>query len=85
MLLLDDNEVCVLVGWAEGKHHAKVIYPELSEAVVEVPVVELLASYSGTAILVRPRFRFDARAGRVRIGDFFTLHRNIRTRPLRLV
>jgi len=61
VLLLDNNEVCLLMGWGDGKQQAKVIHPELNEAVVDMSAEELLARYSGTAILVRPKFRFDAR------------------------
>ena len=70
VLLLDNNEVCLLMGWTrnngEAKEQARVIYPELSEAVVEVPASELLNRYTGTAILARPRFRFDARAPEIK-------------------
>ena len=66
VLILDNNEVCLLMGWGTDKNQAKVIYPELSEAVVDIPALELLERYSGTAILVRPRFRFDARAPEIK-------------------
>lgn len=68
VLLLDNNDVCVLMGWDVEKEHANVIYPELSEAAVEIPGSELLAKYSGKAILVRPRFRFDDRAPEIKGG-----------------
>ncbi len=66
VLLLNNNEVCLLMGWGPDRRQAKVVYPELSEAVVDEPVDQLLARYSGSAILVRPRFRFDARAPEVK-------------------
>ena len=66
LLLLDNNDACLLVGWSADKGQAKAIYPELSETVVDVPAAELLQRYSGTTILVRPKFRFDARAPEVK-------------------
>lgn len=61
ILLLEDNHACVLVGWKERHKIATVIFPELGEATVEMPVSELAARYTGRAIYVRPKFRFDAR------------------------
>ncbi|MGH1472717.1 MAG: type I secretion system permease/ATPase [Cellvibrionaceae bacterium] len=68
VLLLDDEQVCILVGWSETSDHAKVVYPELSEAVVEIPTDTLEKSYSGTAILSQPEFRFDDRAPTIKHG-----------------
>ena len=65
LLLLDNNEAWVLVGWAEDGSAARVIDPELGDAVVEVPLERLNARYLGRAIYVRPEFRMDARAPRV--------------------
>jgi len=61
VLLLEEEQACVLLGWGDDGQ-ARVIYPELNDAEVLVPVESLRASYMGTAIFVRPRFRFDARA-----------------------
>ena len=38
VLLLDNNEACLLMGWNLEKDQARVVYPDLSEAVVDVPV-----------------------------------------------
>lgn len=65
VLLLEDNQVCLLMAWSPDTQRARVIYPELSEAVVDVAVEELMQGYGGTAILCRPKFRFDARAPRL--------------------
>jgi len=60
VLLLEGEQACVLLGWsADGQ--ARVIYPDLNDAEVLVPADELVGRYLGTAIFVRPRFRFDAR------------------------
>tara|TARA_R110000823_G_scaffold27609_12_gene80410 strand:+ start:11372 stop:13474 length:2103 start_codon:yes stop_codon:yes gene_type:complete len=64
VILLEDERACLLLGWEEGGHSAQVMYPELSEAVASVPREELARAELGTAILCRPRFRFDARAPR---------------------
>mgnify|MGYP000141509827 FL=1 len=82
ILLLHGQEACVLVGWAEDGSEARVIFPELGEAEVALPKADLTERYCGRAILVRPRFRFDARApevGRVRERHWFwgTLGENL--------
>ncbi len=74
VLLLHGDEACVLAGWADGGRMARVIFPELDEAEVAMPVDELAARYLGSALLARPRFRFDARSpevGRVRHRHWF--------------
>ena len=61
ILLLDNNQACVLVGWADNGKLARLMFPELGEAVVDMPLAELERRYIGRAIYARPRFRFDAR------------------------
>jgi ATP-binding cassette subfamily C protein LapB len=80
VLLLHDQEACVLLGWCEDG--ARVIFPELGEAEVILPEAELAERYCGRSILIRPRFRFDARApevGRVQARHWFwgTLAENL--------
>lgn len=60
ILLLNNNQVCVLLELSAGS--ARVIYPELGDAVVTVSVDELAEQYTGRAIYARPQERFDARA-----------------------
>jgi len=62
ILLLNDEQVCLIVGWVDGSHNVKVVYPELSESVVEESFEDLNQRYSGVCILARPKFQFDARA-----------------------
>jgi ATP-binding cassette, subfamily C, bacterial LapB len=62
ILLLEDEQACVLVGWSECAGKAKVVYPDMNGSVTEVSREELESFYLGTAILVRPEFRFDDRA-----------------------
>nr|WP_297459342.1 type I secretion system permease/ATPase [uncultured Halomonas sp.] len=65
ILLLEPGRACVLLWLDVEKRLAGVIYPELNEAAVEVPIDELHARYSGRAIYARPTFRFDARGPQV--------------------
>ncbi len=74
VLLLDDRQACVLMGLNVGHGMARVVLPEMGEAVVEMPQEELRARYTGLAILARPRFSFDRRTpevGRVRRRHWF--------------
>ncbi|KZX56773.1 ABC transporter [Halioglobus sp. HI00S01] len=64
VLLLKNERACLLMGWKNDGAFARVIYPELNEAVVDVPREELLASATSTLIVCRPRFKFDQRAPR---------------------
>lgn len=63
VLLLNDNQACVLL--AVKTDIAQVLYPELGDAVVEVPLAELANHYTGRAIYVRPQERFDARTAEI--------------------
>lgn len=65
VLLLEGRQACLLMGWDEKRENARVVLPDLGEAGVEMPLSELTARYSGSAILVRPKFRFDLRAPEV--------------------
>lgn len=65
VLLCHDHEACVLRGWDEETGGARIVFPDLGEAEVLLPEAELAARYSGRAILIQPRFRFDARAPEV--------------------
>ncbi len=82
VLLLHDQDACVLQGWNEDETKARVIFPELGDAEVTLPREILEKRYCGRAILIRPRFRFDARApevGKVRERHWFwgTLGENL--------
>ncbi|MDR5866007.1 type I secretion system permease/ATPase [Halomonas koreensis] len=66
VLLLEPGRACVLLGLDLASRRARVIFPELGEAATEVELDGLQASYSGRAIYVRPRFRFDARGPEVK-------------------
>jgi ATP-binding cassette subfamily C protein LapB len=66
ILLLQGDQACVLLGWSEDGACARVVFPELGDAGVDVPRAELDARYVGFTIYARPVFRFDARAPEVR-------------------
>ncbi|TXS89565.1 type I secretion system permease/ATPase [Parahaliea maris] len=61
VLLLENDRACLLLEWDAAGDTAKVIYPDLNEAAVDVPGERLRQQDTGRAILCRPRFRFDQR------------------------
>jgi len=74
VLLLQDRQACLLLGWNDARDTAQVVLPELGEAAVDLPRAELAARYTGIAIFARPRFLFDRRApevGQVRRRHWF--------------
>jgi ATP-binding cassette subfamily C protein LapB len=64
VVLLEGDRACLLLGWSDDGGSARVVLPELNEAVVDMSRDELLARQTGYLILSRPRFRFDQRAPR---------------------
>ncbi|SDK60196.1 type I secretion system permease/ATPase [Billgrantia gudaonensis] len=66
VLLLEPGRACLLVALDVKARKARVIFPELGDAVSEVSLDGLQRSYSGQAIYVRPRFHFDARGPEVK-------------------
>lgn len=74
VLLLQDRQACVLLGWNEAGDTARVILPDLGEAEIPLSREELTSRYTGRAIFARPRFQFDRRApevGKVRRRHWF--------------
>lgn len=65
ILLLDGRQACLLMGWDAERKNARVVLPDLGEAGVVMPMSALAARYTGSAIFVRPKFRFDLRAPEV--------------------
>jgi ATP-binding cassette subfamily C protein LapB len=66
VLLLDNGGACVVTQVSSRRHRWRVVFPELSEAVVTMQREELEKNYSGYAIYVRPAFQFDTRAPQTR-------------------
>ena len=65
VLLLNNEEACILLGWKDEGRTARLIFPELGEAEALLPRDELATRYAGHTILARPEFRFDARTPEV--------------------
>ena len=61
VLLLKNNQACVLLGWSEDKQQAQVTYPELPDGVCDIPLDNLKAQYTGAVIYARPTFNADSR------------------------
>ena len=61
MLLLAGNEACVLLGWNTADDSAEVLLPNTGQAAFFMPQQELLTRYSGVAIYLHPRFKYDRR------------------------
>lgn len=66
VLLLQGDQACVLVARDDARGMATVVYPELDDAPVQLPLSELNQRYLGRAIYARPRLRFDARSPSVK-------------------
>jgi len=62
VLLLDERDACVLLERSADGATCQVVFPELQDAPVEVPLADLQARYTGRAFYVRPRLHFDARS-----------------------
>ncbi len=74
ILLLQNEEACLFLGWDAEKRHARVIFPELGDAEVQLPIAELAERYAGYAIAAKPKFKFDQRApgvGKVYLKHWF--------------
>lgn len=65
VLLLHDQNACILLGWSDAGRTARIILPELPGAETIINREELAQRYSGRAIYVRPHFMFDARSPRI--------------------
>lgn len=62
ILVLSDNKACVLFSFNKSTNSARVVFPELGTAEIEIETDELNKNYTGYAIYVRPVFKFDDRA-----------------------
>lgn len=64
LLILRDNQACVLMGWSAddtgGGDTARLLLPETGQGTVRLSRAELAARYAGVVLFVRPHFRFDA-------------------------
>lgn len=74
VLLLANNQACVITGLDKDTQSAQLIYPELGDAQVTQSLEQLADAYSGQVIYARPEERFDARAADItkpRVGHWF--------------
>ena len=62
ILLLNNEQACVLLGRSDDGQQLQVLMPELGETPVDVAADSLNQRYTGYAIYARPRTRFDARS-----------------------
>ena len=65
ILLLNDNEACVLLGWEDDGVTARLLFPEAGQGGTALDRDALAARYAGIAIFARPHFRFDQRTPQV--------------------
>jgi len=56
VLLLENNQACVLLGWSKDRTQAQVAWPELPEGQSEISHAELKQQYTGAVIYARPTF-----------------------------
>ena len=73
-LLLNNDEACKLASIDTKNNSARVIYPELGDSEVVVPLAEIAAQYSGYIIVTKPKYVFDKRSpavGKVRLKHWF--------------
>ena len=66
VLLLQNSKACLLVGRSADGQILELVYPELGDAPVPLPLAQIESQYTGRAIYARPRLRFDARSPEVR-------------------
>src|SRR4030065_31408 len=56
ILLLKDNDSCILLGVSKDRTQARVVFPEAGQGATEIKLNRLLSIYTGYCIFVRPRF-----------------------------
>jgi ATP-binding cassette subfamily C protein LapB len=65
ILILDNNQTCVLMSWADDGD-ARVLLPSTGQGEVKLPRANLAERYRGVSLFVRPQFRLDGRTREVR-------------------
>lgn len=66
ILLLKNNDSCILLGVSKDRTQARVVFSEAGQGATEVTLDQLNSDYTGHCVFIRPRFRFDTRAPEVR-------------------
>lgn len=88
ILLLNENQACVLLSLDLDRRQAKVVFPDLPESIVNLELDQLETRYTKRAVYARPIERFDARTAEVTkqhkghwfwqiISDYRYLYRDI--------
>lgn len=62
VLLLDDDQACVLLEIDKTENKAKVFLPETGDGETYITLEQLKELYTGYCFFIRPQFRFDKRA-----------------------
>ncbi|MBB1471206.1 type I secretion system permease/ATPase, partial [Pseudoalteromonas sp. SG41-5] len=62
ILLLENNQACVITALDLQLHTVEVIYPELSDSAVTLQITDLSKNATDIVIYTRPEFTFDARS-----------------------
>lgn len=65
VLLLQNDEACILLDWNKDGSEAVVLFPDGGQGSVTLTREELQERYLGIAIFARPHFRFDQRTPEV--------------------
>lgn len=68
VLLLAEGKACVLMAVDTEAGSCELVFPELGESAVVLPLAEIDARHGGGVLYARPRHRFDARTPEVRGG-----------------
>lgn len=74
ILLLHNNQACLVLSIDKTHNQMSVVFPELGDATVEIDVDTFNERYAGHVIYARPEERFDARAADItkqRQGHWF--------------
>lgn len=73
-LLLNNHRACQLIKIDESQHFAQVVFPDLSPDAVTMSLADLVAQYTGYALITKQNFIFDARTpevGRIKVRHWF--------------
>lgn len=74
ILLLKNNSACVLLDLSKETQSARVVFPELGAAPIQISLADLSEKYGGQVIYARPEEQFDARTtniAKVKRGHWF--------------
>jgi ATP-binding cassette subfamily C protein LapB len=66
VLLLENRQACVLLGFDRRRRHARIAQPEAGMGEQELEIKALAEQYTGNALFVRAEHRFDTRSDEIR-------------------